>query len=96
MAPSAGCPGKCSAPNIKEVSQSQVGITPRIARAAKLRSEQKLYNCFHCGSVWYQELDPSRPFHLTIVLGEYDGMNSRNEFVPEGWLRLAIDALSAE
>lgn len=96
MAPTAGCPGRCSAPNIKEVSQSQVDITPRIARAAKLRPDQKVYNCYHCGSVWYQEFDPIRLSYVTIVLGEYDGMNSRNDFVPEGWLQLAIDALSAE
>jgi len=96
MGLSYACPGKCSAPNIKEVPPPQVEITPRIARAAKLKPDQTIYNCWHCGSGWYRELDPIRLSTVTIVLGEYDGMNSRNRFVPEVWLQRAIDALSPE
>jgi hypothetical protein len=90
-----GCPDKCSAGSsrIKHVEQLKVGITAQIARAAKLSSGEKVLTCDYCGCVWYRELDLHSLAHHTVRLGQFDGMYSRNKFVPSDDLQKAIDAL---
>jgi hypothetical protein len=89
------CPARCSggyADRVKSVSQRQAGITPDIARAAKLNQNERLTTCFYCDCVWREVLDTHSLRTRPEVLGTYKGV----VFYPEQWLQDAIDRLGRE
>ena len=91
------CPKKCSggyADRIRKVSQRQARITSRIALAAKLPRNEQVFTCLHCFGVWFNSLDEMHHRDITVVLGEFGGPNSANDFLPEVWLQKAIMTLS--
>lgn len=84
------CPAKCSAGyKAESVTQRRVEITPEIIRAASLMHDENLSRCKHCGCVWRNVLG-SNLSTQTDTLGEYDGMNSANVFLPAPWLQKVI------
>jgi hypothetical protein len=83
------CPANCNggyAERVKAVSPPEVGITPEIARAAKLSSNEKLSTCWHCDCVWRTVLDMHSLRERKEILGWYEGVTFR----PEPWLERAI------
>lgn len=90
-----GCPDKCSAGSsrIKHVEQLKVGITSQIAHAAKLSSGEKVLTCDYCGCVWCRKLDLHSLAYYAVRLGQFDGMYSRNKFVPDDDLQRTISTL---
>lgn len=90
------CPRKCTggyADRIRKLSQRQAGISSRIAQAAKLPRHEQVFTCLHCSAVWFNSFDEVHHGDITVVLGEYDGPDSANSFLPEAWLNKAIEDL---
>ena len=73
---------------------SERPITSRIALAAKLPRNEQVFTCLHCFGVWFNSLDEMHHRDITVVLGEFGGPNSANDFLPEVWLQKAIMTLS--
>jgi hypothetical protein len=90
------CPANCiggHAHRVKSVSQRVAGITPEIARAAKLSPNHLVSTCTYCGCVWREFLNPESLVPQTDILGEYGGTHSAVAFRPEPWLQETIDCL---
>jgi hypothetical protein len=93
------CPANCNggyANRVISVSQSQAGITPDIARAAKLEPHENLFTCIHCSCVWKENFDSDSRATRQIVLGEFGGPDSATVFQPESRLENAIADLKKE
>jgi hypothetical protein len=93
------CPAMCSGgyPNrIKRITQVTAGITPRIARAAKLGPHDELFTCLHCGCVWRRDFEIDTWKYSTVILGEYHGLYSPAGFLPELWVQKAMFNLDRE
>jgi hypothetical protein len=91
------CPKKCNggyADKIRKIPQRQATITSRIALAAKLPRNEQVFTCLYCSAVWLDSFDERHFRNVTVVLGEYGGSNSANEFLPAPWLQEAMSKLS--
>ena len=84
------CPAKCSAGyKADSVTQRRVEITLEIIRAASLMQDENLARCKHCGCVRRNVFGSNLSTQMDI-LGDYDGMNSTNVFLPAPWLQKVI------
>ena len=89
----ASCPKKCGvhqANAVRTVEPEEVGISPSIARAAKLESGAKLLYCQSCGCVWRRVFDSDSAKLQNEVLGTFArdqaaGLNL------ESWLQQAAE-----
>jgi hypothetical protein len=93
------CPAQCSGgyPNrIKRITQTAAGITPKIARAARIGPHDELFTCLHCGCVWRRDFDIEAWNYSTVILGEYYGLYSPSRFLPELWVQRAMFSLEQE
>ena len=93
------CPLKCSggySGRARRVAPKRAGITPLIARAAKLAEDDELYTCNYCSCVWRGKMDTHFLHYRTEILGEYGGPNSATAFRPVPWLKRAIGKLQEE
>lgn len=94
MASEIVCPAGCSGTSpdqIQFVSREEVGITPKIATAARLHHRDEILFCTHCKAVMQRLFDIHLLRHREVVLGEYD--LAKSEFRPSPTLKRALDAL---
>lgn len=88
------CPAGCSAnllDQIQVVSREDVGITPKIATAARLHPRDQILFCTNCKSVMQRLFDVHLLRHREVVLGEYD--LAKSEFRPSPSLKRALDVI---
>ena len=88
------CPRRCNggyASHVKQVPYSRAGITPAIAKAARLTPGEKVFTCDYCSCVWNSTFDLNFLRGRIEILGEYGGPSSANAFLPEPWLGRVID-----